>query len=281
MPFSVPTPTFEQVRALRRDDESARLVERWFHLPIVVAALVAIPAIAVQLSVDDGWELALANVVSWIVWGVFVLELVFGLRTAERPARWLATHPIEVLVVVFTPPFLGELLLSMPYVGALLRLVLLARVVLPILRLRKLITLSGVVYGCIFCLLLIVACGLAYPLVEPSAEHAGADDGLWWAWITSTTVGYGDIYPVTNAGRLLASGTVLVGIVFVSLFTALIVEALVASRVGAAIERDVEQVGREVEHVDVVMDVSTDRVLSALERIERRLDELEARLTRS
>lgn len=284
---SIPIPTLAQVRALRRDDESARQVEMWFHLPIVVAALIAIPAIAVQLSVTGGWRLEVANFVGWIVWTVFVLELVFGLRTATHPARWLLTHPIEVLVVVLTPPFLGEMLLATPYVGALLRLALLARVVLPILRLRKLVTLSGVVYGCIFCLLLIVACGLAYPLVEPGARTAGADDGLWWAWISATTVGYGDVYPVTSAGRLLAAGTVLVGIVFVALFTALIVEALVASRVGAALERDVEQVEREVEQVerevediDAGFDSATSRVLAALARIERRLDAVEARLSR-
>ncbi len=279
--FSIPIPTLVQVRALRRDEESARQVELWFHLPIVVAALVAIPAIAVQLSVSSGWMLDVANFVGWVVWSVFVLELVFGLRTAVRPVRWLATHPIEVLVVVLTPPFLGEVLLSTPYVGALLRLALLARVVLPILRLRKLVTLSGVVYGCIFCLLVIIACGLAYPIVEPAAKEAGADDGLWWAWITSTTVGYGDIYPVTNAGRLLAASTVLVGIVFVSLFTALIVEALVASRVGAALERDVEQVERDVEGVDEQVDAASAQVLAVLDRIERRLDAVEARLTRS
>lgn len=279
--FSVPIPTISQLRALRRDEESARQVELWFHLPIVVAALVAIPAIAVQLSVTEGWKLDVANFVGWIVWLVFVLELVFGLRTAVHPVRWLVRHPIEVLVVVLTPPFLGDVLLSMPYLGALLRLALLARVVLPILRLRKLVTLSGVVYGCIFCLLMIVACGLAYPIVEPAAKTAGADDGLWWAWISATTVGYGDIYPVTSAGRLLAAATVLVGIVFVALFTALIVEALVASRVGAALERDVEQVEREVEDIDAGMDTATDRVLAALDRIERRLDAVETQLTRS
>ena len=286
--FSIPIPTIAQLRALRRDEESARQVGMWLHQPLVVAALNAIAAIAVQLSVTDGWKLDVANFVGWVVWTVFLLELVFGLRTAVRPVRWLLTHPIEVLVVVLTPPFLGDVLLSMPYLGALLRLALLARVVLPILRLRKLVTLSGVVYGCIFCLLVIVACGLAYPIVEPGARQAGADDGLWWAWISATTVGYGDIYPVTSAGRLLAACTVLVGIVFVALFTALIVEALVASRVGAALERDVEQVEREVEDIerevediDVGMDTATARVLAALERIERRLDAVESQLTRS
>lgn len=51
-------------------------------------------------------------------------------------------------------------------------------------------------------------------LVESSPEsniHT-AEDALWWAMTTITTVGYGDLYPVTNAGRLIASLSMLFGI---------------------------------------------------------------------
>ncbi|GAB1642337.1 potassium channel family protein [Krasilnikovia sp. MM14-A1259] len=49
-------------------------------------------------------------------------------------------------------------------------------------------------------LLLILVCGLAYSQVEPRT----VDDALWWAIVTATTVGYGDISPATLPGRAIA-----------------------------------------------------------------------------
>jgi voltage-gated potassium channel len=47
-------------------------------------------------------------------------------------------------------------------------------------------------------------------------------DSVWWAMVTVTTIGYGDIYPVTTAGRLIAVALMIIGIGTVSLFTGLI-----------------------------------------------------------
>src|SRR5438034_185185 len=45
-------------------------------------------------------------------------------------------------------------------------------------------------------------------------------DALWWAIVTTTTVGYGDVSPVTPEGRLIAVGLMIVGIGFIGIFTA-------------------------------------------------------------
>lgn len=45
-------------------------------------------------------------------------------------------------------------------------------------------------------------------------------DGMWWAWVTVTTVGYGDIVPVSGPGRILAGILMLIGMGLFSLFTA-------------------------------------------------------------
>jgi hypothetical protein len=46
----------------------------------------------------------------------------------------------------------------------------------------------------------------------PDANIQSASDAIWWAWVTITTVGYGDRYPVTQAGRLVGMLTMAVGI---------------------------------------------------------------------
>ena len=66
------------------------------------------------------------------------------------------------------------------------------------------------------------------------AEDVGKDgrvhsffDALWWSGATITTVGYGDIYPITAAGRIIAIFTMLVGISTLAVVTARIAQFLI------------------------------------------------------
>ena len=47
---------------------------------------------------------------------------------------------------------------------------------------------------------------------SPEANIHSIEDATWWFWVTIITVGYGDHYPVTFAGRVLAGGVMFVGI---------------------------------------------------------------------
>lgn len=55
---------------------------------------------------------------------------------------------------------------------------------------------------------------------DPVAEITSPLDGVWWALVTSTTVGYGDMVPVTPEGRGIAVLLMLVGIALLSVVTA-------------------------------------------------------------
>jgi voltage-gated potassium channel Kch len=68
-----------------------------------------------------------------------------------------------------------------------------------------------------FLVILVVEIG-SYSIIGVESRAANANiinpvDALWWALVTITTVGYGDMYPVTNLGRLIGSFTIIVGVI--------------------------------------------------------------------
>ncbi len=62
--------------------------------------------------------------------------------------------------------------------------------------------------------------------VQPE-QFASIGDALWWSVVTLTTVGYGDVYPITNMGKLLSGVIAIIGIGFVALPTGIISSAFI------------------------------------------------------
>lgn len=109
----------------------------------------------------------------------------------------------------------------------------------------------------------LVAAGVLFSLVE--GRRVSAWDGVWWAFTTVSTVGYGDVIPRTAAGRVLGLAVIVVGVGFLFLLAGVFVERFIATEV----RRDllgIEQPEREI--------------LERLERMDERLAEIDARLAR-
>lgn len=95
--------------------------------------------------------------------------------------------------------------------------------------------------GLIYSLLLAVAIlglgGVGFWLIDPRIDNLG--DGLWLAFTTAATVGYGDLIPHTPASRLFSVVVVLLGLAVLSLVT--------ASLSAIFVEKEVEAEDRQIE----------------------------------
>ena len=202
-------PTTETQAASR-----AERVATWLRVPLIVAALLAIPTIIVQESDLGGFWDILAAVLDWCIWAMFAANLAIMLSIVPDRRRWLLNNPIDVLIVILTPPFLPATM-KLARVLPVVRLVWLMAIAH---RLRDVFSLQGLRYAALIVFTVVVGGGVVFVAVEPG-QHLSTWDGLWWATETVTTVAYGDIYPTTAPGRIVATVVMTAGIGFVALLT--------------------------------------------------------------
>jgi voltage-gated potassium channel len=232
-----------------------------FELPILIAAVLVIPVIVLEESnVSDTWE-TIGGVANWAIWLVFALEVVAMLAVVPSRWKWVRENPLEIAIVLFTPPFLPPSLQALR-VFRLLRLARLFRLA-PLAR--RLFSLEGLRYVALLAVLTVLGGGAAYASIE---KHTSTWDGVWWAFTTMTTVGYGDEYPRTTLGRALAMAIMVIGIGFIAILTGAVAERFLSGQI-----EEVADTERAVEATDL-------EVLAELREVRTRLDRLEARLAR-
>jgi voltage-gated potassium channel len=203
-----------------------------------------------------------------------VLSAIYGvdmaIRTvlARRHWHYLRSHPLGLLAVVFPPV---RVLFSLRLIRVLFRRGNLDRFLLAALFLM----LNG---------------SLIVWLFERDAAGSNIHtlgESIWWSIVTVTTVGYGDYYPVTTAGQVVATFIMAIGIITVAVITAQVASSFVdqsakrdAAAAAAAIsgtDETTELVGLDAaaSEEDPVIAPPGDRAPAAVT-----LDELDARLSR-
>jgi len=180
--------------------------------PLAVVALTFLGLYSVRVLQQPLGGFAKAiDVALLAVYCIFVLDYLARLYLAQARGRWFLTHLWE-LPVILLPFFRPLRLLSLAVVVTSLQ-----QAVGHTIRGRV------IVYTACGASIVVYAAALAILDVEgnnPDAKIRTLGDALWWASTTVTTVGYGDLHPVTGPGRLVAVALMVGGITLLGLVTA-------------------------------------------------------------
>ena len=235
---------------------SARHWGRRLEWPMVGVAL----WIVLQWYLEETGALshAIARIADWLVWLAFLLETLLLTALVQRKHAYLISNWLNLLIITAGFPWFWQFA---PLLG-LLRSVRLVLVLALLLRMsksaRKLLSQHKLGTTLIVAFFTMLLSGIIISRIDPSIGDVW--DGMWWAWVTMATVGYGDVVPHTGTGRLFASLVVLFGVVLISLLTANLAAFFIGS--------DVEKMEQEEKEADRLLK----EISARLERIERLLE---------
>jgi voltage-gated potassium channel len=220
------------------------------------------PMLLVAIWIPVQWYLVETSLLSaqashwsdWLVWLFFIFETVLLTALVRNKRHYLVTNWMNLVIILAGFPIVWN---NTPLVGALrnLRLLLVLALVMGLSNtLRRFLMRNrfGTTLG--IALMVVVLSGILVTRIEPAM--GSISDGIWWAWVTVFTVGYGDIAPQTPTGRLFGGLLILFGVGLISLLTANLAAFLIGS--------EVEKVEQEEHQTDKMLH----QIMARLDRLE-------------
>jgi len=256
MPFFKKKSSFSLVIGLAGvSPEEHQKAKRW-------AKLLDWPMVLIALWIMVEWDLESRQMVSahfvvltdWVVWSFFVFETVSLLYLVKNKIFYLGSNWVNLVIIIFGFPILWH---DAPAVAILrtLRLLIMFSLLLQVSgTARRILSRNQLGTTLLVGFILIIFSGFLIAGLDPAIDTPW--DGIWWAWVTITTVGYGDLVPVSTAGRLFASFLILMGMGMFSLLTANFSAFFVSKNEKRVVQRE-------------------EQILAKLEQIEMRLHQIE------
>lgn len=151
-----------------------------------------------------------------VIWIIFVIDYSYHLMSSKKKWEYVKGNPLELVAIIpFDSIFRVARLVRVFRVVRLLGIG--SRFLKPVYELLKT---NGLDKLLVVAISLVFIVSIPINLIEPTVESF--PDALWWAIVTVTTVGYGDISPETGIGRILAVLLMLIGIGIIGTFTSAI-----------------------------------------------------------
>jgi voltage-gated potassium channel len=196
-------------------------VERAFQWPMAILALAIVPTIVIEERASSEAVRQAAYAANWFIWLAFVAEFLTKMALAPDRRVCLRRSWLELTLIIVAPPFAITNSLQSVRLLRLFRLVRAGVLSTVILRnLRELLGHRGFAYVLCVGFMAVSIGAVGIYLLERGQTVNTLGDAYWWAIVTVTTVGYGDVSPKTGEGRLIAAVLMLVGIGVIGVFTA-------------------------------------------------------------
>lgn len=238
------------------ENERARLLGRIFEWPMLLLATWIL--FIWHLEITGNVDKSLSRTTDIAVWAFFVLEFVTLSCVVDKKLQYMASNWMNLIIIAIGSQVLWA---DVQYIIALrtARLfVMLAMYVSLLDSILGVLAKNRIGLTLVVSFFIVLIAGILISGFDPAVKTPL--DGIWWAWVTVTTVGYGDIVPTSLLGKFIGAVLILMG---VGLFT-----MLTASFSAFFVSQESSQ-----------LESKEDKAVRLLEDISNRLDKIEEKIS--
>ena len=238
-----------------RGEKNLAAWEERSSTPMFVASVLYLLAFAAPIMstrIQEPYD-AYLNIIQLILWGLFAVDYCIRLYLAPRRLYFI-THNLMNLAIVLLPAWRIVSFLAMIHLTTNRQY-------------KRLSELAVKLFG--YTAIFIIMFALAIYSVESSAPGAMIRDlptAYWWTFTTLATVGYGDVYPITGIGRVIAVVVMLYGVGMVAVATGALASWII-EKIGGREEQEYPATKADVD--DLRQEISELRALLAREYARR------------
>ena len=229
------------------DNPRAYVWERRVHGIMLGVALLAIFTFYLSEVERDAELRATGHALEWMVFLAFLAELLWMLAITRQKMRYLLGNWLDVLIVVTAGFSIAGHETEWVAWARLLRVATVGLVLTRAMtEIRLLLSPGGLPYIFGFAVLAMLIAGAGFYWLDPTI--GSYTDGLWLAFVTAATVGYGDLVPTTPAARILAVIIVVIGFALLSMVTASVAAFFIGEdekRLRKEMHQDIRQLRQE------------------------------------
>ena len=238
-----------------RGEKNLAAWEERSSTPMFVASVLYLLAFAAPIMstrIQEPYD-AYLNIIQMILWGLFAADYCIRLYLAPRRLYFI-THNLMNLAIVLLPAWRIVSFLAMIHLTTNRQY-------------KRLSELAVKLFG--YTAIFIIMFALAIYSVESSEPGAMIRDlptAYWWTFTTLATVGYGDVYPITGIGRVIAVVVMLYGVGMVAVATGALASWII-EKIGGREEQEYPATKADVD--DLRQEISELRALLAREYARR------------
>jgi len=206
------------------------------NFDLILLIIILASVLVVLLESIPGWRMNYGEELSIIEWGftiIFSIEYLVRIWISPNPMRYIISFWGIIDLVSIIPTFIGPFITGTHSLAAIRALRLLR--IYRILKLSRFQSESSMLLQSLrasyyrimvfmfFVVMMMILAGTAMYVIEGGENgFESIPASIYWAIVTTTTVGYGDITPTTDLGKMLSSVMMILGYVIIAVPTGLI-----------------------------------------------------------